>query len=111
VPAIEDLPGAELVLQGLADLREGRWPTVGALLVAIARPRLLALGLDVPSIPEQAAEHELALYRELRAAGSGDAYSRYNSLLRRLVSFEQALEQRVYRQLRQSGHLELGGCG
>jgi hypothetical protein len=39
------------------------------------------------------ADAELELYRMLCQAG-GDAYSRYNALLRRLVSFEQALDRR-----------------
>ena len=42
-----DLPGADLVDQGLLDLQEGR-TTVAALLVAIGAPRLLALGIAVP---------------------------------------------------------------
>jgi len=44
---------------------------------------------DTPLIEEA----ELVLYRLLRAEG-GDSYSRYNSLLRELVSFEQALDRR-----------------
>ena len=33
---LEELPGAELILPGLDDLRQGRTNTVGALLIAIA---------------------------------------------------------------------------
>jgi hypothetical protein len=95
--AIERLPGAELVLQGLADLRAGRAHSIEALLVAIARPRLHALGLDIPALPRQHGQSELELYRLLRAERPADAYPRYNALLRRLISFEQALEQQVYR--------------
>ena len=40
-----------------------------------------------------ACDAELALYRRLREAG-GDAYSRYNALLREVVSFESALDLR-----------------
>jgi hypothetical protein len=39
------------------------------------------------------ADAELELYRMLRQTG-GDAYSRYNALLRQLVSFERALDRR-----------------
>ena len=42
-----DLPGAELVEAGLADLVAGT-ETDEALLVSIAAPRLRALGFDVP---------------------------------------------------------------
>jgi hypothetical protein len=42
-------------------------------------------------------EPELELYRLLRREG-GDAYSRYNALLRELISFEQALDHRFRRQ-------------
>ncbi|MCX6930149.1 MAG: hypothetical protein NT154_44095 [Verrucomicrobia bacterium] len=38
-------------------------------------------------------EPERQLYRLLRQEG-GDAYSRYNALIRELVSFEQALDRR-----------------
>ena len=40
------------------------------------------------------ADAELQLYRLLREE-DGDAYSRYNALVRELVSFRQALEQRL----------------
>jgi hypothetical protein len=42
-------------------------------------------------------EVELQLYRLLRREG-GDAYSRYNALIRELVSFESALDQRIQRE-------------
>jgi hypothetical protein len=90
---ITGLPGESLVIQGLADVRDGRL-TAEACLVSIARPRLsragLLLGVDADLLPEL----ELCLYRLLRAQG-GDAYSRYNALVRELVSFEQALDRRM----------------
>lgn len=86
----EALPGAELVEPGLVDAARGRW-TVAGLLVAIAAPRLRRLGLVLPPDDRLPAEPELLLYRALRAEG-GNAYGRYNALLRRLVSFERALE-------------------
>lgn len=57
------------------------------------------MGIPVPE-GTSPFDPELRLYRLLcREEGRG-AYSRYNSLLRRLVSFERALEQRRARQPR-----------
>lgn len=88
---ITGLPGETWVRQGLADLQSGQI-TVPACLVGIARPRLAQAGL-LDNTPAPPPEPERELYRRLRAAG-GDAYSRYNALLRELVSFENALDQR-----------------
>lgn len=93
--ALDGLPGAELIAQGVSDLAAGA-QTIEALLVAIARPRLLRLGIEVPGAPIP--EAELALYRQLRATHPSDAYSRYNSLLRRLIKFGRAAEQRASRE-------------
>ncbi len=86
------LPGEELVRAGLADLRAGR-RTVPSCLAAIILPRLRRAALidEVPG--DLACDAELALYRLLRESG-GDAYSRYNALLREVVSFESALDFR-----------------
>lgn len=84
------LPGAEIVVRGLEDLAEARLGPE-ALGVLAAAPRLRRLGLDVPEVPlPQAAE--LELYEGLVRAGTPDPYSRYNALLRRIVSFAAALE-------------------
>lgn len=89
----DDLPGAELVERGLADLAEDRH-TAEALLVAIGAPRLRALGLEVPAaLPEQP---ERALWHLLDASGA-DVHSAFNALRRRLVSFQRALEGRTTR--------------
>jgi hypothetical protein len=85
------LPGGELIEQGLADLARGQ-ESVGALLVAIGAPRLRHAGLRIPPLAALAQDPELRLYRLLRRERPEDAYSYYNSLIRRLVSFEQALE-------------------
>jgi hypothetical protein len=83
------LPGAELVLSGLADLEQRR-ETIEALLVLIGAPRLRALGIPVPpSENEVSPEHRL--YQLLGAQDPRTAYGRYNALVRRLVSFEHAL--------------------
>ena len=87
-----DLPGAELVAAGVQALRRGE-RTVEALLVAVGARRLLAAGLDLPALPELRESPELALYAAIGRAHPRDAHARYNSLVRRLVSFEQALER------------------
>lgn len=86
------LPGASLLRQGLTDVQAGR-TTIPACLVHIARTRLCRAGLVPSDAPPAIAEPELQLYRLLRRE-DGDAYSRYNALLRELVSFESALDQR-----------------
>jgi hypothetical protein len=83
-----ELPGGELVEAGLADLaREAE--SVPALLVAIGAPRLRELGVPVPERSIVGPEHRL--YALLAATDPDSAHSRYNALLRRLVSFERAL--------------------
>ncbi len=81
------LPGGDLIQAGLADLRAGV-ESVPALLVAIGAPRLVRLGIAVPHPPPRP-EHQL--YLLLAAADPDRAHSRYNALVRRLVSFERAL--------------------
>jgi hypothetical protein len=59
-----------------------------ALLVSIGAPRLRSMGIDLPR-PISAPEHKLYL---LLAREKGNAaHSAYNALIRRLVSFEQAV--------------------
>ncbi len=83
-----ELPAGDLVEAGLADLaREAE--SVAALLVAIGAPRLRELGVPVPERSVAAPEHRL--YALLAATDADSAHSRYNALLRRLVSFERAL--------------------
>jgi hypothetical protein len=96
IDLITGLPGESLVREGLADLQSGK-RTAGAYLAAIARPRLVRAGLLPETGISLPAEPELELYRLLRREG-GDAYSRYNALLRELISFEQALDHRFRRQ-------------
>ncbi len=81
-----DLPGADLIDVGLRDLATGT-ESVPALLVAIGAPRLRRLGFAVPaSIPDP----ERRLYALLQRDDPRGAHSRYNALIRRLVSFERA---------------------
>jgi len=81
-----DWPGADLIAEGLADLAHGV-ESSSALLVSVGAPRLRSLGFDIPS-PLPQPEHRL--YEQLRAADPDSAHSRYNALIRRLVSFERA---------------------
>lgn len=91
--AIRRLPGAELVMRGIADWNANRI-TPEACLAAIALPRLERIGLLPENSPPPGFESERELYRLLRAqaAPGDDPYTRYNSLLRELVSFERALD-------------------
>jgi len=55
----------------------------------MASPRLRALGFDVPVSVGAGPSHRL--YELLEREGPG-AYSRYNALVRRMVSFARAAE-------------------
>ena len=83
------LPGSDLIEAGMADLRAGR-ETVPALLVAIGAPRLRTLGFQLPEKLPENPEHRL--YALLAQDDSDSAHSRYNSYIRRLISFERAAE-------------------
>lgn len=85
----DHLPGSDLIETGLADLRAGRG-TAAALLVAIGAPRLRQIGIDVPQNVPKNPEHRL--YALLAKDDSHSAHSRYNALIRRLVSYERAAE-------------------
>ena len=83
------LPGEDLVRQGVADLASGL-ETMPALLVAIGAPRLRRLGVSVPEALPEVPEHRL--YALLSTTEGDAAHSRYNALIRTLVSFERAAE-------------------
>ena len=83
---VATLPGAHLIEQGLRDLAERR-ATAEALLVSIGSPRLQMLGWDIPFVFERPEER---LYECLRAQFADGAHSRYNALIRQLVSFQRA---------------------
>lgn len=83
------LPGAELVLPGLADLAAGR-TTKEAMLVACASQAFRELGLLI--LGKLPARPEMELYRMLAEEYGGEAHARYGAWVRRLVSFKHALE-------------------
>jgi len=96
-PPIEpDWPGADLVEKGLRDASTGAM-TIEALLVHIGAPRLRRVGIDVPAWGGGEAGPERALYEALLKEHDRDAHSRYNALIRRLVSFEHAAEHAATR--------------
>jgi hypothetical protein len=84
---LERLPGGELIALGLTELAAGL-DSVPALLVSIGATRLRSLGLAVPAGPDHP-EHRL--YERLASEDADSAHTRYNALIRRLVSFERAL--------------------
>jgi hypothetical protein len=82
------LPGCDLIAAGLEDLSRGV-PSIPALLISIGAPRPKRLAYQVPhSIPDP----KRRLYDILCQADPVAAHSRYNALVRRLVSFERAAE-------------------
>lgn len=83
-------PGADLVAQGLADLAAKR-RSAEALLVSQAATRLRAAGVLVPAVAFE--DPEAGLYRLLEAEDPDGAYSTYNALRARLVSFCESLER------------------
>ncbi len=84
----DSLPGADLVAEGLNDLAAGNESAL-SLLVSIGAPKLRACGIEVPVAID---EPNLRLYRLLQRAHGDAAHSRYNALIRRLVSYERALQ-------------------
>jgi hypothetical protein len=86
-----ELPGEDLVEQGLKDLASGQI-TEQALLVLIASPRLEKLGIAIPDV-SVAEPNEHRLYELLSQRLGNAAHSQYNSLIRRIVSFARALSR------------------
>ena len=88
---LRGLPGAEIVLPGLADLEAGR-ESVNAFAVQAAAPRLRRAGLNAPSdTSDVPAAHRL--YEQLSAQLGDGAHSRYNAILARVASFAGAAER------------------
>ena len=85
---IGSLPGEDFVATGIRDLARGVESEL-ALLVSIGAPRLSRLGFV---IDHPMCDPERRLYERLAAADPAAAHSRYNALVRRLVSFERAAE-------------------
>jgi hypothetical protein len=86
---LRTFPGGEWVQRGLDDLAKGE-ESEAALLVQIGAPRLRRLGFVIADTDSEPAEHRL--YAHLAISEPDSAHSRYNALIRRLVSFERAFE-------------------
>ncbi len=87
----ERLPGAEIVLAGIADLEAGR-ESVNASAVQCAARRLRRLGLSARGVDgDVPAAHRL--YQQLRSDLGDGAHSRYNAILARVASFAGAAER------------------
>jgi hypothetical protein len=89
VDVSDALPGADLIRSGLRDLENGI-ESIESFLVLVGAPRLRRLGFDVPIDTPWFPEDRL--YALLAADNPDSAHSRYNALIRRLVSFERAAE-------------------
>lgn len=92
--AVDELPGHDIVSRGLADLVHGR-ESEESLLVEMAGPRLRAIGFEVPERDDDKTPAGHRLYERLTETGS-DGYSRYNALIRRMVSFARAAEHAAH---------------
>jgi len=88
---LKSLPGAEIVLPGLADLEAGR-ESVNASAVQAAAPRLRRAGLDAPGA-EGGVPAAHRLYEQLGEQLGDGAHSRYNAILARVASFAGAAER------------------
>ena len=88
-----DLPAAEMIRGGLADLA-GRRESVASYLVQIGSLNMRRCGIEVLVSDEDALEADHRLYALLSREHGNDAHRRYNTLLRELVSFERALASR-----------------
>lgn len=92
------LPAEALIRRGLEDLAAGR-ESIGSLLVQIGASRLRLLEVPVPAAVDIDADRRL--YRLLGLTHGNEAHAQYNSWIRELVSFERALERRVWGRRRQ----------
>lgn len=94
--ALAYLPGGELLDRGLRDLRRGV-RSVPALLVAMAWPRLSALGMldraEVDAVRVEGEDLEITAYRLLADELGLEAHARLGALCAELESGLSALER------------------
>jgi hypothetical protein len=90
--AWESFPGAEIITKGLSDLNSGteseEW-----FLLQIGVHRLNNLGFSIPALNRNGQYPEDQLYNLLSCKHGNEAHSKYNSLIRRLISFERTAER------------------
>jgi len=90
---LAELPGADLVVRGLAGLARGA-ATPEAALVEVARSRLRALDMPVPEASSAVGDAQLRLHARLGDCHPDrDPYALYCAWLDQLVSFLAALSQ------------------
>jgi hypothetical protein len=87
----ENLPGGDILEQGLRSMGKGLVDE-NSLLLLIGAYRLRQCGVDIRPLEIAAGFPEDELYQLLISKYGSDAYRMYNSLTRRLVSLENALE-------------------
>src|SRR5687768_6043773 len=87
-----ELPGEQIIREGLKDLVAGR-ESIGSCLVQIGATRLREAGVPIPEQVDIDADR--SLYRLLSATHGNGAHSQYNSWIRQFVSFERSLERRT----------------
>jgi hypothetical protein len=87
------IPGSELLNKGFSDL-ENNFISEESLLVLIASKNLKDLGFIFDkNLPVFEKSYEHLLYEQLYEKYEDGAHSKYNSLIRRLVSAEQILRR------------------
>ncbi|MFL5898491.1 MAG: hypothetical protein ACJ76D_08530 [Solirubrobacterales bacterium] len=84
---LDKLPGAEIVLPGIEDLKAGR-ETINALAVSAAATKLGVGDLVADVGANEPAAHRL--YQRLNDELADGAHSRYNAILARVSSFARA---------------------
>ena len=89
---LKQLPGAEIVLAGIADVAAGR-ETVNASAVRSAGARLSRIGLGPLPTSRRGAPAAHELYERLSEELGDGAHSRYNAILARVASFAGAAER------------------
>lgn len=87
----DHLPGGEILRNGLKDLQAGV-RSIDALLVLVGAPRLTRCGIRIPQTRSASALPEHELFDLLCTKHGPEAYRHYRSLMRRLVSLENALD-------------------
>ena len=85
---MNSLPANDLIATGIHDLQYER-ETIPALLVAIGAPKLRSLGIEIPGDLPANPEHRL--YDLLATNEPDSAHSKYNALIRKLVSYQRAI--------------------
>ena len=90
-----DLPGAELLEAGLADLLKNEL-SPQALAVCALRPRLNAIGVAVVGLP-LSDDAEILMYKALARSGEPNPHTAMNAILRRLDAYASAAEARKAR--------------